>query len=86
MSAIAFTVTRHAAITIIGILCVALVAACSGVPLTSIPRLLRLNGQLLDAKPAEFMVAVQLDARMVPAPGGVPVMEVVIEQIGRAHV
>ena len=79
MSAIAFTVTRHAAITIIGILCVALVAACSGVPLTSIPRLLRLNGQLLDAKPAEFMVAVQLDARMVPAPGGVPVMEVVIE-------
>ncbi len=37
------------------------------------------NGQLLDAEPAEFMVAIQLDARMVPAPGGVPVMEPVIK-------
>ena len=79
MSASTFTVTRRAATTSIGTLCVGLVAACSGVPLTSIPRLLRLNGQLLDAKPAEFMVAIQLDARMVPPPGGVPVMEVVIE-------
>lgn len=70
---------RAASVGAISVLAAALLGACSGVPLTSIPRLLRLNGQLLDAKPAEFMVAVQLDAGMVPPPGGVPVMELVIE-------
>jgi hypothetical protein len=66
-------------IVAISALAAALLGACSGVPLTSIPRLLRLSSQLLDANPAEFMVAIQLDARMAPAPGGVPVMETVIE-------
>ncbi len=76
---------RVASLTYIGAiiatsaLAAALLGACSGVPLTSIPKLLRLSGQLLDANPAEFRVAVQLDARMAPTPGGAPVMEVVIE-------
>jgi hypothetical protein len=66
-------------ISAISVLAAALSGACSGVPLTSMPRLLRLSSQLLDAKPAEFMVAIQLDSRMAPTPGGVPVMELVIE-------
>ena len=55
-----------------------LLSACSGIPISSIPRLLNLNGQLLDAKPAEFSIAIQLDARMTPPPGGVPVLEVLV--------
>lgn len=47
-------------------------AGCSGVPLRSMPRLLQLPNQLLEANPAEFMVAVQVDARLVPPPGAVP--------------
>jgi hypothetical protein len=49
-----------------------LLAACSGVPVRSIPKLLQLNSQLLEANPAEFMVALQVDARMVPPPSAVP--------------
>ena len=51
-----------------------LLAACSGVPLRSIPKLLQLNSQLLEANPAEFMVALQVDARLVPPPGAVPLL------------
>ena len=65
-------------ITLFIFVCVGL-ASCSGIPLTSIPRLLQLSNQLSDLKPSEFMVAIQLDARMTPPPGGVPVMEVRIE-------
>jgi hypothetical protein len=46
---------------------------------SSIPRLLNLNAELLDAKPAEFSIAIQIDARMTPPPGGVPVLEILIE-------
>ena len=42
------------------------ITACTGVPLRSVPRLMQLNQQLLEANPAEFMVALQVDARMVP--------------------
>ena len=52
------------------------VGGCSGIPMSSIPRLLNLNAQLLDAKPADFSIAIQLDARMTPPPGAVPVLEV----------
>ena len=71
--------TSIGAIIATSALAAALLGACSGVPLTSIPKLLRLSSQLLDANPAEFRVAIQLDARMAPTPGGAPVMEVVIE-------
>lgn len=56
----------------------ALLGACSGIPVSSIERLLNLNAQLLDAKPAEFSIAIQLDARMTPPTGAVPVLEVLI--------
>ena len=71
--------TRRQAAAALGSLSAALLAGCSGIPLTSIPRLLRLSDQLVDAKPAELMLAVQLDGRMAPPPGGVPVMDVTIE-------
>jgi hypothetical protein len=51
-----------------------LLAGCSGVPLRSIPKLLQLNSQLLEANPAEVMVALQVDARLVPPPGAVPLL------------
>ncbi len=57
------------------LLCAAL-AACSGVPLRSLPRLMQLPSQLLEANPAEFMVALQVDARLVPPPGAVPLLAI----------
>lgn len=50
----------------------AALAGCGGIPLTSLPRLAQLSGQLLEADPAQFMVALQVDARVVPPPGAVP--------------
>jgi hypothetical protein len=47
-------------------------AGCSGIPLRSLPRLAQLSESLLEAHPAEFMVALQVDARMVPPPDAVP--------------
>ena len=53
--------------------------ACGGIPLTSLPRLVQLSGQLLDADPAQFMVALQVDARVVPPPGAVPLLHIQIK-------
>jgi hypothetical protein len=50
----------------------ALLAGCSGVPLRSIPKLLQLNSQLLEANPAEVIVALQVDARLVRHRGPYP--------------
>ena len=58
--------------------CVVL-ASCSGIPISSIPRLLQLSSQLLDINPAELRVAIQLDARITPPPAGVPVIEIKVE-------
>jgi hypothetical protein len=60
------------------LLATAFIAACSGIPISSIPRLIKLQGQLLDANPGEFMFAVQLDARMAPPSGAVPRIELAI--------
>jgi hypothetical protein len=57
----------------------AMLAACSGIPLSSIPRLMRLQGELLDARPSEFMLAIQVDARMVPPAGAVPTLQLAIQ-------
>jgi hypothetical protein len=56
------------------LLCAGLAAvmACGGVPLRAIPRLVQMQNELLDTNPAEFMVALQVDARFVPPPGAVP--------------
>ncbi len=51
-----------------------LLASCGGIPLRSVPRLLQLQTQLLEANPAEFMVALQVDARMLPPPGAAPLL------------
>ncbi|WP_114973962.1 hypothetical protein [Rhodoferax ferrireducens] len=48
--------------------------ACTGVPLRSLPRLMQMQSELLDANPAEFMVALQVDARLVPPAGAVPML------------
>lgn len=58
---------------------VAAFAACGGIPLTSLPKLVRLSGQLLDADPAQFRVALQVDARVVPPPGAVPLLHIQIK-------
>ena len=50
----------------------AALAACGGIPLRSLPRLVQLSGQMLDANPAHFMVALQVDARLTPPAGAVP--------------
>jgi hypothetical protein len=63
---------------VLAISCVML-SACSGIPVSSIPRLLNLNAQLLDANPAEFSIAIQIDSRMTPPTGGVPVLEILVE-------
>ena len=55
--------------------CAAL-GACGGIPLTALPRLSRLSGQLLEADPAELMVAVQVDARVSPPPGSAPILTI----------
>lgn len=55
------------------VLCATLVA-CSGVPLRSLPRLMQMPGTLLEASPAEVMVALQVDARMVPPANAVPLL------------
>jgi len=49
-------------------------SACGGVPLRSLPRLMSLQSELLVANPAEFMVALQVDARLVPPAGAVPLL------------
>jgi hypothetical protein len=47
-------------------------AACTGIPLRSMPRLLNLQSALLKSDPADLMLAVQTDARMVPPAAATP--------------
>ena len=54
-------------------------SACGGVPLRSLPRLMSLQSELLVANPAEFMVALQVDARLVPPAGAVPLLIVKLQ-------
>jgi hypothetical protein len=54
------------------LLCGVALAACGGIPLTSMGRLMQLPGQLLDLSPAHIMVAIQVDARLVPPIGSAP--------------
>ena len=54
-------------------------AACGGIPLMSMPKLIALQGKLLDANPEEFMVAIQTDTRVAPPPGSSPVLNIDIK-------
>jgi len=58
---------------------VAALAACSGIPILSLPKLIALQGKLLDANPEEFMIAIQADARLAPQAGSSPVLDIDIK-------
>ncbi len=63
------------------VLCTALAAmtACGGVPLRSLPRLMQMQNEVLGMNPAEFMVALQVDARLVPPADAVPLLVIKLE-------
>ncbi|MFA6313590.1 MAG: hypothetical protein WCV99_24580 [Sterolibacterium sp.] len=65
--------SRLAILVLVGIL-----VACSGIPLRSLPRLMKLQNGLLELNPAEFTLAIQVDARMTPPAGGVPIFQLTI--------
>lgn len=65
-------------LTFIAISLLALLPGCMGIPLRSVPRLLKLPDQLLTLNPAEFMLAIQTDTRMLPPVGGVPTLDISI--------
>lgn len=67
----------QAHVTALMVLCLGLVS-CMGIPLRSIPKLYSLQSQLLDSNPAEFMLAVQIDAKMSPPANAAPVLEIKI--------
>jgi hypothetical protein len=54
-------------------------SGCGGIPLKSIPRLFKLQDQLLTLNPAEFMVAIQADNRMLPPAGAAPTLDITIQ-------
>ena len=56
-----------------------LLVACSGIPLSSMPRLMKLPGQMLNADPAEVMFAVQVDQRLLPTTSGQPMFHIDIQ-------
>ncbi|MDR3367549.1 hypothetical protein [Rhodoferax sp.] len=49
-------------------------AACGGVLMRSLPHLMRLQSDLLVSNPAEFLVALQVDARLLPPANAVPML------------
>ena len=64
---------------LIAFLLAAGITACSGIPLLSIPKLIALQGKLLDANPEQFLIAIQADSRLAPPPGSAPVLTVDIK-------
>lgn len=65
-------------LTVFVLFLLVMLQGCMGIPLRSLPRLMKLPDQLLTLKPAEFMVAVQTDARMTPPVNGVPTLDISI--------
>lgn len=51
-----------------------LLHACGGIPLTSLPKLISLQNDLLVAEPAEFMLAIETDNRLVPPEDATPTL------------
>jgi hypothetical protein len=68
----ALRVTRRVAAGFAAGALMGLLAACSGVPLASWPKLMQLPGQLADANPADLRVALLLDQRLVPTADTAP--------------
>jgi hypothetical protein len=65
-------------ITIFTLSAFVLLSGCGGIPLRSIPRLIKLQDQLITLNPAEFMLAIQADSRMLPPTGAVPTLDISI--------
>lgn len=65
-------------ITLLALSLLALLPGCMGIPLRSMPRLVKLPEQLLTLNPAEFMLAIQTDTRMLPPTGAVPTLDITI--------
>lgn len=63
----------------VSLLLIGMLVACTGIPLRSIPRLMNLQQELMQANPAEFMFAVQVDDRMTPPPGAVPMLQLAVK-------
>lgn len=64
---------------VLALICGCLLAACGGIPLMSMPKLIALQGKLLDANPSAFMVAIQADTRLSPPAGSSPVLNIDIK-------
>ena len=47
-----------------GLLLGLVLSGCSGIPLSALPKLMQLSTELAEAHPAEFMVALQVDAQI----------------------
>jgi hypothetical protein len=65
--------------SLVVLLALSLLVGCSGIPLASLPNLFRFQNSLLDLDPAEFMLAVQVDSKMVPPPDAVPMFQLSIQ-------
>ena len=64
---------------LVGLVGAGLLSACSGIPISSVPKLLSLQSQLIELDPGQFMVAIAVDARMSPPADAVPVMHLAIK-------
>lgn len=64
---------RRIALFLVSLALIAL-SGCGGVPLRSLPKLMQMQNDLLEINPSEFMVALQVDARLSPPAGAVPLL------------
>jgi len=62
----------------LSVVLISLLIACGGIPLSSVPRLMKLQSELLRANPVDFMLAIQVDSRMVPPADASPVLHLSI--------
>lgn len=60
------------------VVCLSLLA-CTGVPLRSMPKLMQVSKELMEGNPAELMVALQVDSRMVLPTGTAPTLNFVLK-------
>lgn len=68
--------TMNKRLTLLILAAALLLTACGGIPLRAIPRLLQFSNSMLEANPAEFSVALQVDARVAPPVHAVPRLKI----------
>jgi hypothetical protein len=69
----ALTMTQFHRILCILCVCLALVA-CTGIPLRSLPQLVRLQDSIVQDNPADFALAIQIDKRMIVTAQAAPAL------------